>query len=216
MQAGTIGTTAFDPTAPHTGALWIIAIVAVGICLLIFLTALILTPKSWENDQGEIIRSISRERLEKSCDTVLSVCSLLVPASLGLLTWLADKVGPASYILPLLVALAFFFILLIYTVYLRFNYLWQLNPDFPVSSKRNLVILRWLTTATSAIVLGLALLTVPIVELGLGWLHFKPTPPPASTPVVCNCKITTPPPPQPPPCKPVKHLRHRSPCACKK
>ena len=232
--------TGFDATAPHTFALWIIAIVAVLACSTGFITFVSLTPSFWRRSEDGIFRSISRERAEKSCDTVLSICALLIPATLGLLTWLSDKVGPASYILPLLCALLFFFILLVFTVYMRFNYLWSLGPEFLVSSplkdairqstiagtkcpkSRNIVFACWLTTATSAIVLGLALLTIPILELGFGLLKMKPAPPPATVHVQCDCPTTAPPPPQPPPppCRPCQTIRHRShprlTCACKK
>lgn len=229
--------TGFDATVPHTFALWVIAILAVLVCSTGFITFVALTPSFWRRPEDGIFRSISRDRAEKSCDTVLSICALLIPATLGLLTWLSDKVGPASYILPLLCALLFFFILLVFTVYMRFNYLWSLGPEFLVSSppktatgqhgtlcppSRNIVFACWLTTATSAIVLGLVLLTIPILELGFGLLKMKPAPPPAPIHVQCDCHTTAPPPPQPPPppcrpCKPIRHRRHpRPPCACKK
>lgn len=215
------------PPKDHALALWIISIAVCVLCAILFLWLINLTKDSWKILDNQPVRSISRERAEKSCDTVLSVCSLLIPATLGLITWLNDKVGAGIYILPLLLALAFFFILLAFTIHLRFNFFWRRDADFIVTSEHNTRFAYWLTTATTAIVLGLALLSVPVLELGFGWLKFKPIPTPPPVKVDCPCKPpdlppppppppVQPPPPQPPPGPPIKHHHHhrRPPCAC--
>jgi succinate dehydrogenase hydrophobic anchor subunit len=208
----------------HTTALHAAAYTVSAICIALFIVFLVGTSFSWKPIDGAPVRSLSRERAEKSCDTVLSVCALLIPATLGLITWLNDKVGTGIYMAPLGLALLFFFSLLAFTIHLRFNFLWRYDTDFIVTSKHNARFAYWLTTATTAIVLGLVLLTVPVIELGLGLLHFKSAeksvdpPPPPPIKVECNCKPPTPPPP-PPPCKqppPPHHHHRRPPCACQK
>lgn len=203
--------------ADHSSAIRAFSITACVICLLLFATFIAITKLSWKPKEGVPVRSISRERAEKSCDTVLSVCALLIPATLGLITWLNDKIGPGIYILPLGLALVFFFILLGFTIHLRFNFFWRREAEFIVTSDHNARFAYWLTTATTAIVLGIVLLSIPVVELGIGWLRFKAPPDPPPVIVECKCKPPDPPPPPPPPpCKQQKYHRHRRPaCACK-
>ncbi|WP_260705636.1 hypothetical protein [Edaphobacter flagellatus] len=222
MLSGVIVVAAAQPEPPpeHTFALWAVAILSVLLCSALFLLFIALTKSSWSS-QGDNLRSIARERAEKSCDTVLSVCTFAITATLGLITWLNDKVGPGAYLLPLIAALLYFFILLAFTIHLRFNFFWRREEAFLVSSDHNARFAYWLTTATSAIVLGLVLLAVPVLELGLGWLRLKPPAPldlpPIKVEVTCPPPPVVAPPPPPPPCKPVKHHHRPKPiCACKK
>jgi len=142
---------------------------------LLFIGLVLTTRSSWRLPPDKNYKRIPTDRAERSCDAVLSVCALLIPATLGLLTWLPEKVGVGSYLIPLGFALLYFFILLTFTVHLRFNFLWRHKADFEVSPSSNLRFGYWLTTATSSIVLGLILLSIPVVELGLGWLKVKET-----------------------------------------
>jgi hypothetical protein len=134
-----------------------------------------------------------------------------------LLTWLQEKIGPGSYIIPLGFALLYFFALLVFTTYLRFNFLWGFEKQFtvdPESTPSNMSFPYWLTTAMCSIVLGIALLSIPVIGLGFGWLRIKEATPPkeASVKVECNCKPaqTVPPPASTQP-KPVRHHRRSSP-----
>jgi len=71
-----------------------------------------------------------------------------------------------------------------------------------------------------SIVLGLLLLSIPVLELGFGFLKMKETPVKNDTvKVECNCKPAevAPPPPTPPPvCVPPKPIHHhrRKKCPC--
>jgi hypothetical protein len=197
-----------EPPANHSIALWVIC---AGFSLS-FLAFVVATRFFWRIPAGTLLPKISTDRAEKSCDAVLSVCALLIPATLGLLTWLHEKVGVGSYMIPLGFALLYFFVLLIFTAYLRFNFLWQHDKDFEVSSQRNLRFGYWLTTATSSIVLGLILLSIPVLEMGFGWLKVKETQPKdAPVRVECNCKSTdAAPPPVSMPRNPVS-THHRKP-----
>ena len=200
-----------DSRADHQTAIWAICVV----CSLFFVGLLVSTKGFWKPFDATPTK-ITTDRAEKSCDAVLSVCALLIPATLGLLTWLREKVGVGSYMIPLGFALLYFFVLLIFTAYLRFNFLWQYNTDFAVTSQRNLRFGYWLTTATSGIVLGLILLSIPVVGLGIGWLKVKEAPPQDTTVrVECKCKGADPAPtPVVTPHKPARP-HHRGPsCPC--
>lgn len=173
-----------ESPANHPIVLW-------GICVGVtafFLVFLAVTKSSWKVPAGKTGTKISTDRAEKSCDAVLSVCALLIPATLGLLTWLHEKIGAGSYVVPLGFALIYFFALLVFTAHLRFNFLWRYDQNFEVTPTQNLRFAYWLTTATSSIVLGLALLSIPIVELGLGWLTIKEPAQNSAVKVDCNCK----------------------------
>jgi hypothetical protein len=146
-----------DPSANHPIVLWLICATLSAL----FLTFLIATKSSWKLPPGKTSPKITTDRAEKSCDAVLSVCALLIPATLGILTWLHEKTGVGSYMIPLGFALVYFFVLLIFTAHLRFNFLWRYDKDFEVDVKKNLRFGYWLTTATSSIVLGLILLSIP-------------------------------------------------------
>lgn len=183
---------------------------------LLFLVSLVKTKSYWTRPAGTPPK-ISTDRAEKSCDAVLSVCALLIPATLGLVTWLHEKVGAGNYMIPLGFALLYFFGLLIFTAYLRFNFLWGFERDFD-----QFLYLRfgyWLTTATSGIVLGLILLSIPVVQLGFGRLKVKEATPNVSpVKVECNCRSAdadaapVPTPPKPPACI---HNNKPGPCASK-
>ncbi len=170
---------------------WIACIVVTAL----FLILVLLTSLFWKPPAGGSYPKVTVERAEKSADAVLSVCALLIPATLGLLTWLQEKIGPGTHLIPLAFALGYFFVLLIFTVHLRFNFLWQHKTDFEVSPTAGMRFAYWLTTATSSIVLGLVLLSLPVLGLSLGWLKIKePAPGNAATKIECNC----PPAPAPP------------------
>lgn len=174
-----------EPSASHPIVLWLIC-AALSVLFLIFLIA---TRSSYTLPPGKTSPKITTDRAEKSCDAVLSVCALLIPATLGILTWLHERAGVGSYMIPLGFALVYFFALLIFTAHLRFNFLWRYDKDFEVDVKKNLRFGYWLTTATSSIVLGLILLSIPVLELGFGWLSVRET---ASKDiplkVECNCR----------------------------
>jgi hypothetical protein len=121
-------------------------------------------------------RTIGAERAEKSCDAVLSFCALLIPATLGLLTWLNEKVGQGTYAILLDFALLYFFVLLTFTAYIRFNLLWTPSADFKVDSEPGIRFGHWLTMVMCCITFGLVLLSLPVLGLGIGWLKLKDAP----------------------------------------
>jgi hypothetical protein len=208
------------PETPANDHHMLVTVALVVICVVfsvLFLLFLLATKAAWVvPTDGAAGKRIATERAEKTCDAVLSVCALLIPATLGLITWLEEKAGPGSYMVPLGFALFYFFALLIFTAHLRFNFLWRFDQDFRVSSRSHLRFGYWLTTATSSIVLGLVLLAIPVVELGLGILKMKEPPVKGDTvKVECNCKLPSPlPPPICVPTKPIHHHRPKTKCPC--
>jgi len=198
-----------SPSTNHAILLWVVCIVV----SLFFLLLLCLTKGYWKIPTGASAPVVATDRAERSCDAVLSVSALLIPATLGLLTWLHEKVGPGSYVIPLGFALLYFFALLVFTTYLRFNFLWRFDKQLVVSSNDNMSFAYWLTTATSSIVLGIGLLSIPVVGLALGWLNVKETPPEGPAPatsVECHCAPAQSIPPVLTPPKPVHHRHHKA------
>ncbi len=182
-----------------------------SICLaitLFFVLEIIQTRRNWTI---LVPRKYEVGRIEKSCEAMFALCALLIPATIGLLTWLRDKAGPGSYTIPLCFALVYFVAMIIFTAHIRFNFLWRFDTEFGVSSQKNMRFAYWLTCATGGIVFGLILVSIPVLELGFGWLKMKETQLP-STPVnvICTYKpADVVPPPQPTPCKRVSHHRHK-------
>lgn len=146
------------------------------VCLLmtaLWLGSVAATRGAWKQaGKGQGIK-VSTERAERSCDAVLTVCTLLIPAGLGLLTWLYEKVVLGSFVIPIVFALGYLFALLVMTAHMRFNYLWRAGQEFEAGGTKDMRFAYWLTMATSSIVLGLALLAVPVLGLGFGWIHMK-------------------------------------------
>ena len=194
--------------ADHYVGFWIICI-ALTILLVSFV---VFTAGAWKPVPGKSPRKFETERAEKLCDAVLGVCALLIPATLGLLTWLHEKVAFGAYVVPLAFALAYFFALLIFTAHLRFNFLLRYDKDFEVVLRRSMRFAYWLTMATSSIVLGLFLLAMPVLGLGFGWLRVKEEAPKANPIAVeCNCKSANVTPPAAPPQHPMANSHRRRP-----
>jgi hypothetical protein len=150
-------------------AVWLVCVLS----LLLLIAAQFGVRFFWLKNAAGSNRTIGTERAEKSCDAVLSFCALLIPATLGLLTWLNEKVGPGSHAILLDFALLYFFVLLTFTAYLRFNLLWTPSADFKVDSASGISFGRWLTMVMCCITFGLVLLSLPVLELGSGWLKLK-------------------------------------------
>jgi len=145
------------------------------------------TRRAWKSaGKGHGIQ-ISTDRAEKTCDAVLTVCTLLIPAALGLLTWLYEKVVLGSFVIPIVVALIYFFILLVLTAHMRFNFLWRSGQEFAAGGDKDMRFAYWLTIATSSIVLGLFLLAVPVLGLGFQWIHMKDEDKPSPATSACRC-----------------------------
>lgn len=190
------GLIVLETATDHPALVWLICI-ATTVLFIIFLVA---TPQGWKVPPLTKARTICIDRAERSCDAVLSVCALLIPATLGLLTWLHEKVAFGSYIVPLGFALTYFFVLLIFSAHLRFNFLWRYERDFDVVPNQSMRFAYWLTAATSCIVLGLFLVSIPVLQLGFGWLNVKDAPaatPPSPTVVKVDCDCKPSPPAQP-------------------
>ena len=87
---------------------------------MLFILFVAATARSWKIEHEFKAPRITTDRAEKSCDAVLSVCALLIPATLGLITWLHERVGAGTHVVPLGFAFIYFFVLLIFTAHLRF------------------------------------------------------------------------------------------------
>jgi hypothetical protein len=111
-------------------------------------------------------RTYDITRLEKTADASLSVSALVIPASLGLAAWLHEKLASGSYTLALGAATFLFFVVLAFTIYIRFNLM--LSPastfkvDFQSDPHTNASIGYWFTTMMSGVTLGLVLLALAI------------------------------------------------------
>jgi len=109
------------------------------------------------------------ERIERTCDTVNSFVAFLIPATLTLATWLREKF-PVRWCIALLSVSGFWFlIVLFFTMYIRFNFVWRLKDEFLVGIDENLEIVYWLTTVMCGLTFGLLFLAIPIFVLGFGW-----------------------------------------------
>lgn len=143
-----------------------------GICAFVVAFGLFLllnVKRSWAAGEARI----STERAERACDTILSICLTLIAAILAVLPILGDRVVGTSYLIPVGFALALFLALLVFTVHLRFNFLWRMRRSFIVSARRNIRFAFWLTTATSSLVLGIFLLAILAIALAVGWVRMK-------------------------------------------
>jgi len=195
-----------EAAADHSGIMWTIC----SLTTIAFAIFVLETKRSWTIPATKPVPKIVTDRAEKSCDAVLSVCALLIPVTVGLITWLLEKVGSGGYMIPLGTSLFYFFVLLVFTVHLRFNFIWGQGADFEVSSVKNLRFAYWLTTATSSIVLGLALLAIPAFELGVGILKVKEPAKDAVPKVECVCPQIAAAAPNPSPSPtPAKHSKRK-------
>lgn len=169
---------------------WFMSLVSFAF-LLFFVAAIWLTGPT-----RTTARTYAVDRVEKSADAVLNVCALLIPASLGLASWLHEKLANGSYTIGLAVAVLLFFIVLAFTIYIRFNKLLgdstSFTVDFHGGSVQNRSIGYWQTTVMTGITLGLVLLAIAIAT---SWsAPLRPTPEGAA-PVKVNCIVAGPTPP---------------------
>jgi hypothetical protein len=151
-----------------------------------------------------------RERLEKTCEALISLLALLISGSLLVISWVFDKIHVPGYGPWLVVAIFWFFVVLIFTLYMRFNFVWRfVADDLEIGNGKNLVVLCWLATVMVGVTSGLFFLAVP--TLRIAW---NVTPPPATPPqiVQVECHMNPPAPvPTPSPTKSRQQPKHGQP-----
>ncbi len=142
------------------------------------------------------VRTYDITRLEKTAEASLSVLALVIPASLGLAAWLHEKLASGSYTIALGAATFLFFVVLAFTIYIRFNLMLKsastFNVDFQSDPRTNTSIGYWFTTMMSGVTLGLVLLALAIATSWSAPLR------PASDntpPIKVTCNVTNPSPP---------------------
>ncbi len=126
------------------------------VSLLLYTVAILKVPQFWAT-----ATEYSSGRIEKACDSVTSFVAFLIPAGLAITTWVYEKVG-TGWFGPLLALSTFWFLLVLcYTMYIRFNFIWGLPLRVSVGAGKNLHIARWLTTVMVGLTAGLVFLAVP-------------------------------------------------------
>jgi hypothetical protein len=132
---------------------------AVLLATLVFFVFLIRAAKaSWTKAHVEYTTG----RVEKACDSATAIIAILIPATLGLATWLYEKLGPRWYTGLLAVSTVWFLIILLFTMYMRFNFTWSHEQKFTVGAGQNLHVVYWLVTICYGLVVGFLLLAVPV------------------------------------------------------
>jgi hypothetical protein len=126
------------------------------VSLLLYTVAIRAVPQIWAT-----ATIVSSGRIEKACDSVTSFVAFLIPAGLAITTWVYEKVGTAWFGPLLALSTAWFLLVLCYTMYIRFNFIWRLPLRVTVGAKQNLHIARWLTTVMVGLTAGLVFLAVP-------------------------------------------------------
>jgi len=145
-------------------------------------------------------QTYKRERLEKTSEATISLLALLISGSLLVISWVFDKIHVPDYGPWLVVAILWFFVVLIFTLYMRFNFVWRfVSDDLQIGGGKNLVVLCWLATIMVGVTSGLFFLAVP--TLRIAW-NVAPPPPAPPQIVQVECHMNPPAPlPTPTPTK---------------
>jgi hypothetical protein len=164
--------------------MWAIVLVA-GLAILA--AAIPLTRKSFPDPI-----EYDRERLEKTCDAVTSLLSILIPGSLLAISWAFDKFHDKGYGAWLFIGLGWLFVVLIFTLYMRFNYVWGFkDAKFKMGGTQGLAVLSWLPTVIVGLTFGLVCLAMPILRIA--WKMPATTPAlPLDVHVECHVDMPTP------------------------
>lgn len=174
-------------------------------CLLMFFLVLVLVVSpvllvsaalKSSNAFAKTPRTYERERLEKTCDAVISLLAIVIAGSLLVISWVFDKVHLPGYrpwlALALALGMLWFIVVLFFTLYMRFNFVWRVEGNkFTVGGdqRENSKVLWWLDTIMVGMTAGLFCLSVPILLIALK----MPKPPPISPPVVqVECHVDAP------------------------
>jgi hypothetical protein len=115
-------------------------------------------------------------RIEKACDSVTTFIAFLIPATLAVTTWVYEKTGVLWYGASLALSTGWFLVVLIFTMYMRFNFVWRLPPRVMVGGNLNLEVARWLTTVMFGLTWGLLFLAVPTFVIAFRSLPQKEKP----------------------------------------
>jgi len=135
----------------------------VGSCA-IAVSALLLAPTFWKRSQEQY----ATDRLERACDAVVSLLAFLIPTVLAITTWVYEKTDVAWYGACLAIGVIWFLFVLVFTMYVRFNFVWGFQEKMTVGNGQNLVIVRWLTVVMVGLSVGLLSFGVPTF-----WIAFQ-------------------------------------------
>jgi len=117
-------------------------------------------PKFWSQPT-----SYATERVEKTCDSVTSFVSFLIPATLAVTTWVYEKTKTPWYGALLALGTIWFLVVLGRTMYVRFNFVWRLPTTFKMGGGQNMEVARWLTTVMVGLTVGLLSLSIPTFSI---------------------------------------------------
>lgn len=162
--------------------MWVVVLIASAGILA---AAILLTRKSFPQPV-----EYDRERLEKTCDAVISLLSILISGSLLVISWAFDKFHDPGYGPWLFLGLGWLFVVLIFTLYMRFNYVWGFkDAKFNMGGTQGRAVLSWLPTVIVGLTFGLVCVATPI--LTIAWK----IPTPASAPpqiIQVQCHVDMP------------------------
>jgi hypothetical protein len=103
----------------------------------------------------------STGRIEKACDSVTSFVAFLIPAALAVTTWVYEKTGTLWYGAFLALSTFWFLLVLVFTMYMRFNFVWRLPARVTVGGGHNMEVAQWLATVMLGLSAGLIFLAIP-------------------------------------------------------
>src|ERR1039457_5559805 len=118
------------------------------------------------------------ERIEKACDAVMGLVALLIPANLAIITWVYEKTHSPSYGAFLTLSTIWFLVVLFFTMYMRFNFIWGLADEIKIGVGESLMVPYWLATVMFGLSCGLFFLALSTFGIGLN----IPKPSESSTP----------------------------------
>lgn len=195
------------------------AVIFAFVATLVFLLLIILNvPRFWP---APIPYATSR--IEKACDSVTSFIAFLIPATLAVATWVFEKTKTPWYGASLALSTVWLLAALIYTMYIRFNFVWRLPTRVMVGGGQNLQILKWLSTVMVGLTFGLVFLAIPVFALAFHPIQEKETVPSKGSETFYDYRIdqsahsqrlTTPDPQQKKEAAPGTPNKGRSPCPC--
>ena len=111
----------------------------------------------WKKEKAEY----TAERVEKACDSVTSFVAFLIPATLVVTTWVYEKTGTLWYGAFLALSTLWFLVVLVRTMYMRFNFVWRFTDKIKVGQGQSMEIPLWLTTVMVGLTVGLVFLAIP-------------------------------------------------------